>query len=124
MSVVPSDPEALRPVVDLEFGGNCSKRPPRDRLLSELSEFLRRVSDFSGKRPILYVTYEFYEAYGVPPEYDHALWVRDVFGRPRIERDRWLIWQYHCRGRVSGIRGPVDLNAASSLKNVVSEWNR
>ncbi|MEO1175416.1 MAG: GH25 family lysozyme, partial [Myxococcota bacterium] len=105
---VPSDPDALRPVVDLEFGGNCSHRPNPTDLKTDLEAYLEATERHAGKRPILYVTYAFLRAYPVPPNAD--LWIRDVFSRPRISQGRWLVWQFHSRGRVDGISGPVDLN--------------
>jgi lysozyme len=53
------------------------------------------VETHYGKRPVVYVTAEFYRAH--------------VAGKSGIER--WVFWQFHDRGRRGGIRGPVDLDA-------------
>jgi lysozyme len=36
------------------------------------------------------------------------VWIRDIFTSPRLPR--WRLWQFANRGRIAGIRGPVDLN--------------
>ncbi|RUY11167.1 lysozyme, partial [Mesorhizobium sp. M7A.F.Ca.US.001.04.1.1] len=36
------------------------------------------------------------------------LWLRSLLLEP--DRDDWVYWQYHNRGRVDGINGDVDMN--------------
>ena len=46
----------LPPAVDLEFGGNCAHRPTVDAFEAELQVFLTTVGEYTGCRPVLYVT--------------------------------------------------------------------
>ena len=118
LRVVPRETDALPLGVDLEFGGNCGRLPSRVELHTELKSFLAPLREAYGREPILYVTEEFFRAY----EPNGELWVRDVFTQPDWLGDRtWLIWQYGNRGRIAGIRGPVDLNVFGSSR---SEWQR
>lgn len=109
-AIGPPGAVSLPPAVDLEFGGNCGERPPREAVLGELTSFLS-VLDSAGHPPaVLYVTREFYEAYLAGQRPSNPLWVRSVFGRPRFA-GAWTFWQYAATGRVAGAKGRIDLNA-------------
>jgi len=123
IATVPASTDALPPAVDFEIGGNCSRRPPREELLDELRLFLSQVEDHFGRRPLIYVTRDAHEAYlqGELPE--HPIWARDLFRRPPYPEGRpWLVWQFHNRGRVRGIDGPVDLNAFAGSTADFNAW--
>jgi lysozyme len=112
IEVVPKAPDALPIAIDLEFGGNCSQAPSMEHLQSEIAILLRQVEAHFGKRAILYVTKEFHTVYGerLP---DRRLWFRSIAFPPRLSRS-WAIWQYHNRGSVDGVAGPVDLNVLAA----------
>ena len=110
IATVPREAEALPPVVDLEFGGNCAARPDRLRLLKELRDFIAMVEAHSEKTMILYVTREFDAAYRVSSAFDRPLWLRSIFFEPRYGAHRWVMWQANPRRRIAGISGPVDWN--------------
>jgi hypothetical protein len=42
---------------------------------------------------------------------DHPVEIIEKLAHDRDERERWLFWRFHDRGRRAGIRGPVDLDA-------------
>ena len=63
IATVPVESGTLPPVIDLEFGGNCQARPPREDLVSELTEYIAEIERVYQQTPILYVTYEAYDAY-------------------------------------------------------------
>ena len=101
----------LPPAVDLEFGGNCARRPSPAEFRQELELFLKTVETAWGCRLVLYVTEEFYAAYVDGHFEDNPLWVRDIFGRPTLSAGRqWRIWQYANRGRLPGVTTYTDLN--------------
>lgn len=106
---VPVETDSLPPAIDLEFGGNCSKRPVREDVLLELGQFINLLEIAYQKQPILYVTSPFLEKYIQTDLPQYNLWIRAVYGRPRPPRD-WIIWQYNARGHRHGINGFVDLN--------------
>lgn len=110
----------LPPVIDLEFGGNCAKEPQKADLFTDLHLFEKRVKAHFGRKPVYYVTREFYRAYLSDGPITNDLWVRNIFFRPHLsEQHRWVFWQYANRGRLQGIDGPVDLNVFSGSSE---EW--
>lgn len=111
----------LPPAVDLEFGGNCAARPSPQDLARQLRVFTSRVERTLGARPVFYVTQSFWQRYhaAVPRG---ELWVRSVYLRPeRAFPGQWKFWQFASRGRVPGIRGPIDLNVFHGSED---EWRR
>lgn len=111
---VPSVKDSLPPVIDLEFVGNCSKRPTKAEFLNELNKFVQQLVSHYKRKPIIYTTYGFFNAYLVRSKYSKFdIWIRDVFKNPskaKLGGRDWMFWQYADHGRISGIKGPVDLN--------------
>lgn len=102
---------SLPPVVDLEFGGNCQTNYSQDRLIQEIQDYLDVVTEYYGQIPIIYVTKDFYERLLINQFMDYPIWIRDIYGRPKLEDNRdWLFWQFSNRGRLNGIEGYIDLN--------------
>ncbi len=119
---VPVEKTSLPPAIDLEFGGNSKKRPSREELKSELLKCATLLEKHYGKKPILYITNEFYKTY-IKDENEYKsynLWVRDLFKEPDSSQwPQWIFWQYKNRGRIKGIEGFVDLNVYKlSLKEL------
>src|SRR4029078_7609421 len=67
---VPFDAAALAPAIDLEFPGNCSRRPSRAEVHKELGDFLRIVEARYGKRAVLYLTRRFDNHYRMSTAFD------------------------------------------------------
>ena len=113
--VVPRDPSALPPVLDLEWGGSksCPQRVSKEKALHMVEVMLREMEAHTGKRPIVYTDINFHEAVleGELPDYPH--WIRSTAAEPQARyKDRtWTLWQYTTTGRVPGIGGDVDRNA-------------
>jgi len=111
-------PEDLPPVVDLEFGGNCSHTPTPAELDTEFGAFDAAVRQAFGVPPVLYLSEDFLHRYvdGAAARGSafaaHRLWIRKIVGRPAGGCARWSFWQFANRGRVAGVTGPVDLDAA------------
>lgn len=111
IEVVPASDENLPPAVDLEFGGNCKTDKSKDEIIKEIDQFLDMVEAYYRKKPVLYATREFYEEYLIDNFLDYPLWIRDIFGQPKLKGEReWHIWQFANRGHLNGIDGFVDLN--------------
>ncbi|MDQ0462525.1 lysozyme [Caulobacter ginsengisoli] len=120
LATTPPDVDALPPVVDLEFGGNCGTRPDGAALRLQLDAFLGPVEQRAGRPAVLYMTDEFRRAYGgVLP--DRPQWRRSIVFKPS-GRTAWTIWQFHNRGRVAGIKGPVDLNLFAGDRAAFDRW--
>ncbi len=120
LAVVLVEADALPPAVDLEFGGNCGRTPDGATMRRELDAFLAPVERAYGKPALLYVTPEFLDAYRkqLPAR---ALWRRSILRKPDGAAS-WHVWQYHNRGRVDGIVGPVDLNVFVDDADAFVRW--
>lgn len=113
---VPRDPNALPPVLDIEWtptSPTCTKRPPAAQLHADMQAFLDTVEAYYGKRPVIYTTIDFFEdrlADGAFSNY--PLWVRSTAAEPheRYGSRPWHFWQYTSTGRVAGINGKADRN--------------
>ena len=110
----------LPPVADLEFVGNCKDRPPLTDVQSEIRDYLERIEQHYGRRPVIYTTREFRERYLHEDFDDYEVWMRSLFSRPELEQMR--VWQYHSRARIDGIDGPVDLNVFNGDQTAFWEW--
>ncbi|MGM5631084.1 GH25 family lysozyme [Apibacter raozihei] len=118
IKVVPYDSNALPPVIDLEYGGNCKLRISRSQLRKELRIFEKKLEERYHKKPIWYVTQEFYEDYIMGDSQSYRLWFRDIYSEPKIKDSRnWIFWQYANRGHQKGISTYVDLNVFNGNEN-------
>ncbi|WP_036241202.1 GH25 family lysozyme [Mesorhizobium sp. STM 4661] len=118
ISIVPRDQPLLPPVVDVEFGGNCPRRPSPEQLNVELQAFLGPVEAAFGKPAIVYLTDDAADAYAGHIA-GRPRWVRSLALRP--SHDDWIYWQYHNKGRVDGIVGDVDLNVLQGGQATLAE---
>ncbi len=117
IDTVPVVKNSLPPALDLEFGGNCSKTPNTEKLMQDIQIFLEKVEKHYKKKPVLYVTPEFYNAYSDEKILKtYPLWVRSIIFKPRYVQSKWHFWQFHNRGQRNGISGPVDLNVFQGNK--------
>ena len=113
---VPNDPDALPPVLDVEWNPDsrtCRRRVSKPEALQMIRVMLQAMEAHTGKRPIIYTDLNFHRDIleGELNEYPH--WVRSTAAEPehRYGNRRWTMWQYTTTGRVPGIEGPVDRNA-------------
>ena len=108
---VPVEIGSLPPAIDLELGGNCSKRPPKEDVVAELRSFINEMKRVYEMQPIIYVTYDSYNKYLIGELEEIDLWFRDIQRRPSLPDDRpWKFWQYTNFGKCKGIKGRVDKN--------------
>lgn len=108
LEVVPVDPDALAPAVDLELAGNCSARPPRATVLREVRTFLSIVEDAVGRPALLYVGDDFERRYQARQVLGRPLWHLRFLRRPDV--DGWVVWQVMGFAHVDGVDGDVDLD--------------
>lgn len=111
-SIVPIEEDSLPHVIDLEIPTTHEVEAVQENLLL----FSKSLEDHYWKRPILYVTYETYNAYIIWDFLDHELWFRDIVKRPSIGNREWLFWQYSNRWRIHWIEGYVDKNVFYGTK--------
>jgi lysozyme len=120
IDTVPRSSGTLPPVIDLEFSGNCRSQPTPAALATELNTFMAIVEKFYHKRPILYVTHEFYDRYLRDRSATQLIWISDFYSFNKLptlaDGKQWLFWQYSERGRIAGISTLVDLNVFNGTK--------
>src|SRR5919106_3086138 len=105
---VPADPEALPPVLDLEWNGHsrtCPFKASREAALEATMLMLREMEAHTGKRPIIYTDIPFHRDVLDGELHDYPVWVRSTAAEPheRYNNRRWTMWQYTTTGRVPGI---------------------
>jgi lysozyme len=110
---VPYDSAALPPAIDLEFPGNCKRRPSRAKVHKELRDFLRVVEARYGKDAVLYLTPHFDKRYKISATFHRRLWLRSIKSKPRFGARPWHMWQASYTRRLHGVRGHVDWNVAA-----------
>jgi lysozyme len=124
---VPRDPDALPPVLDVEWtpdSPTCTKRPPREDLVTEMNGFLDTVEAHYGVRPIVYAPIDVHRDRLVGTFPGHEFWVRAVADFPHnVYTDRpFRFWQYTATGTVPGVKGEVDRNAFSGSRADWAKW--
>lgn len=124
---VPRDPDAMPPVLDLEWNTHsptCPRRRSRAHAQREIRTFLRLAEAWYGKRPIIYTDIRFYRDVLSDGSFSqYPLWVRAMKRLPHeiYQGRRWAFWQYSDRSRVPGIKGHVDKNAFAGTRH---EWSK
>ncbi|WP_374308315.1 GH25 family lysozyme [Methylocella sp.] len=124
---VPNDPDALPPVLDVEWNGHsktCPRKVPREVAIAEMRTILEAMERTYGKRPIIYVTVDFHRDVMQGEFTDYPVWVRSVKSHPALKYGarRWRFWQHTAEGRVAGIKGYVDRNAFNGSPKDWQVW--
>ena len=124
--VVPVERDALPPVLDVEAtpeSRTCKRRLTPEEAIPEMRAMLADMESHYGKKPIIYVTVDFYQAILADHELDdYPIWIRSTKHHPSVKYGgrNWTFWQYQSDGRVSGINAKIDRNV---FKGSVAEWN-
>lgn len=123
-SVVPKDPEALPPVVDVEQWGNPPARPKAEEFQRQLSDFLGVVRSYYGREPVIYTANDFREHF--LRDYPiRRLWISSFVTMPKVPAHvGWQFWQFSERGRVPGISGFVDQNVFHGDREAFEAFTR
>lgn len=121
IQTVSKEENSLPPVIDLEFGGNSKYRPGKEEFIKELKDYIAEIETYYNKKPVLYVTYKFYNSYLTGEFSGYKIWIRDIFKHPKNLDHEWIFWQYHSRAKIEGITGFVDLNIFKGNENQFME---
>ena len=120
VSNVPDDPDALPPVLDVEWNPDsrtCPGTVPRAKALAAMETILAAMERATGRRPIIYAPRDFFGQVMGGALSDYPLWIRGLGHAPPAEYGgrSWVVWQHSETGTVPGIRGAVDLDCAAGL---------
>lgn len=109
MSAIGDVPQDLLPVVDVE---ECPRSWGPRSLRRNLRDFLLRMEQKYGMRPIIYTNVFFYNMYLADGFKDYILFIARYSDEEPVLVDgaEWTVWQFSERGRVGGIRHNVDLD--------------
>lgn len=120
---VPAEPDALPPVLDLEWNhqSSCEYDLTREETLEMVRVLLAGMEAHTGKVPIIYTNITFHREIleGVP--LDNPMWLRSTAAEPheRYSNRPFAFWQYTQTGTMPGIRTEVDRNVWYGSE---SEW--
>jgi lysozyme len=102
---IPQDPDALPPVLDLEWNGHLADLPEKGAARGgarKIRVMLTELERHTGKRPIIYTDITFHREVLEGEFQDYPYWLRSVAAEPE-ERylDRpFTFWQWTTTGRV------------------------
>jgi lysozyme len=104
----------LPPVLDIEETNSKNT----DLLRQELKEWLVKVEEKAGKKPIIYTNADFYNRYLAGHFDEYPLWVAHYYQKdePDVNR-KWIFWQHNDKGKINGIKESVDFNVFYGSKN-------
>jgi len=124
---VPKDPDALPPVLDVEWSHKTGcPRPSPEKARAKMREMLKAFHAHYGRKPVIYTDINFHEDVlsGTTEFDDYPFWVRSVADKPqeRYENRPWEFWQFTATGRVPGIVGDVDRNAFFGSEKQFRDW--
>lgn len=105
-AVVKVDEQDLVPIIDIEHRGSVSEKV----FINDLKSFIEKVTEYYGKKPLLYTYHNFYNRYltGQFTDY-HFMIARYRSDSPTLDDGKdYIMWQYTSTGSIPGIRGNVD----------------
>jgi len=114
VKMIPNDPDALPPVLDLEWNNHssCKNKHDRETILEKVRVMLAAMEAHSGKLPIIYTDISFHRDILANEHFPNTFWLRSTAAEPheRYHRRDWTFWQWTQTGTVAGIKGAVDRN--------------
>jgi len=124
---IPNDPDALPPVLDLEWNGHsktCPKKVERSLALEKIRLMLTELEQLTGKKPVIYTDITFHKDILEGEFNDYPYWIRSTAAKPevRYENRPWAFWQFTTTGRIPGIKGDVDRNAFYGNEGEFTGW--
>jgi len=121
----PNDPDALPPVLDLEWNNHSSCKVKHDKayILEKVRVMLDAMERHTGKLPIIYTDINFHRDILAGEHFPNAFWLRSTAAEPAkvYASGHFTFWQWTQTGVVRGVKGEVDRNAFYGSQ---SEWVR
>lgn len=121
--MIPNDPDALPPVLDLEWNNasSCKNKFNREDILEKIRVMLAAMEAHTGKLPIIYTDINFHRDILEGEYFPNTFWLRSTAAEPhRKYRGReWTFWQWTQTGTMAGVRTEVDRNVFYGSRD---EW--
>jgi lysozyme len=113
---VPNDPDALPPVLDVEWNNHsqtCPKKLDPAEAFEKVRVMLELMERYTGKLPIIYTDINFHRDVLAGHHLPNTYWLRSVAAEPheRYDERGFTFWQWTQTGTMLGVRGEVDRNA-------------
>lgn len=116
----------IAPILDIEQGGLTSDSTP-ETVQKQVREFLTEVNRLTGRNPIIYSDYAFFQQYMNDQSFDkHNLWLAEYSGNatPLLptgwKAKGYLIWQRSDRYDVHSTQSDLDV-VKGSLKKIIKQ---
>lgn len=105
MSVIKTADQDLVPIIDIEHAGRNEAM-----FIADLTEFIRQVTEYYGKKPLLYTYQNFYNKHFNGILTDYPWMIACYQNSPPVLNDgnTYVIWQYSSSGQIGGIPTRVD----------------
>ncbi|MEY3052081.1 MAG: hypothetical protein RLY31_1866 [Bacteroidota bacterium] len=111
----------LPPVLDVEVTDGVDA----ERLRQGMARWLSLVETRYRVRPLIYTNQQFYNRYLADHFHRYPIWIArySSWREPFLRQGRdWHFWQYGNKGRLDGIRGPVDLNVFNGAESELEKY--
>lgn len=115
-AVVKREDQDLVPIIDIEHRGAVSE----EKFIADLASFIKEVTNYYGKKPLLYTYHNFYNKHlsGRFKDY-HWMIARYRSDSPTLNDGKdYIMWQYTSTGSIPGVRGNVDRSKIMSGFNL------
>ena len=113
--MIPNDPDALPPVLDLEWNNHsrCKNKHNRADILEKVRVMLAAMEAHTGKVPIIYTDVNFHRDILAGEHFDNPFWLRSTAAEPhhKYRNREWMFWQWTQTGTMAGVSVEVDRNA-------------
>lgn len=126
---IPNDPDALPPVLDVEWNGHsrsCPQKIDRGLALEKIQLMLTELEQLTGKKPVIYTDITFHKDVLEGEFNNYPYWIRSTAALPetRYANRPWAFWQFTTTGRIPGIKGDVDRNAFFGNEGQFDGWRQ
>lgn len=110
IATVPREEEALPPAIILDFDPECSERPDKSVVQSEITTLIGMIEAHSGRPAILRISDDFQDSYDVAAVAPRTMWRARNFFAPDAVESPWVMWRASEFRHIDGVEGPVHWN--------------
>jgi lysozyme len=105
---VPAAKDALPVAIDIQFRDDCTARPDKATLVSDLTRFVTMVETHTAKPVLLRIGKSVESTYGLSAALPRPIWAMADIVTPDYAAQPWRMWRASSFRRIEGIKGPVN----------------